>query len=214
VNETKEAGSGQADPSRETRVYMILAAVLVVVIVVIVIFLITEGLPALRGEAGPTTVVDVTPTLAPTFTPGPTKEPTNTPPPAPSPTVPPFVMTDSYTPTFELLSAGARPSTEWTGFFGQVLDAQGNPLSGVSLIILYPGGKPVDLVDVPTSPIVKTDADGSYEIRLADAPLADTWSILVLTDDGYPASDFYTFETDENTETGIQQIQVMWQKMP
>jgi hypothetical protein len=128
--------------------------------------------------------------------------------------MPPFVMTDDYTVSFVHLSAGARPSTEWTGFFGQVQDAEGNPLSGVALIVLYPGAKPVELEGVPTSPIVRTDADGNYEIRLADAPLADTWSILVLTEDGTPASDFLTFRTDENTESGIQQIQVIWQELP
>jgi hypothetical protein len=40
------------------------------------------------------------------------------------------------------------------------------------------------------------------------------WTIQLLTEDGYPASKLFTFQTDENTETGIQQIQVMWREIP
>lgn len=217
MSEIKEVNAGKTGPSHKPmRLYILIAGVLLVVIVVAGILLITKGLPALRKNEEPTAVTGIEPTatFAPTFTPGPTKAPTNTPLPPASPTAPAFVMTDDYTVTFRYLSAGARPSSEWTGFFGQVLDAEGNPLPGVPLIILYPDGRPVELEGIPTSPIVKTDADGSYEIRLADAPLAGSWSILVLTDDGHPASDFLTFQTDENTGTGIQQIQVLWQQVP
>ncbi len=104
------------------------------------------------------------------------------------------------------MSAGARPSAEWTGFFGQVTDAQGNPIPGVPLIVWYADG-------VAASPVVRTDADGNYEIRLANKPLAGVWSIQVLTDDMQAASKLQTFRTDENTETGIQNIQVLWQKV-
>lgn len=217
MSEAKGTSSGPAGPSRKsTRRYILIAAVLVAVIAVVAILLITKGLPALKGEKEPTAVTEAeaTATPVPTFTPGPTKEPTNTPLPSPTSIAPPFVMTDDYTVTFVFQSAGGRPSSEWTGFFGQVLDAEGNPLSGVPLIVLHPDGKPVELVGVPTSPVVKTDADGNYEIRLADGPYADSWNILVLTEDGYPASDVLTFETDENTETGFQQFQVIWQQLP
>jgi hypothetical protein len=35
-----------------------------------------------------------------------------------------------------------------------------------------------------------------------------------LTDDYQPASKLFSFDTDENTETGIQQIQVIWKQVP
>jgi hypothetical protein len=217
VSEEKETGSGSSVLSRiATRRYVLIAAVLVVVIVVAAILLITKGIPALREEEEPTAVTDVgaTATQMPTFTPGPTKEPTNTPLPSPTPTRPPFVMTDDYEVVFEAKTLEARPSTEWTGFFGQVLDAEGVPLADVPLIVLYPDLTPVELANVPTSPVVMTNEEGSYEIRLADGPHKDTWSILVLADDRRPASDILTFATDEDTDKGTQQIRIVWQQLP
>jgi hypothetical protein len=116
-------------------------------------------------------------------------------------------MQDTDTPAFSLDSAGARPSVEWTGFFGQVLDRAGNPLSGVSVVVWYRDGQ-------PAAPVVKTDQDGHYEIRLADAPLAGTLTIQLLTDDNLPASKLFTFQTNDNTQTGIQQVQAIWKQVP
>jgi hypothetical protein len=207
MSQIEESNSAQAGPSRNpNRLYVIIAAVLLVVIVVAAILLVTRGIPAMRGEEKPTDVAIATLTQVPTFTPAPTEEPTNTPPPPP-PTVPTLVMTDTDTPTFDFESAGARPSTEWTGFFGQVLDSAGSPLRGVSVIIWYRDGR-------PASSITTTDRDGYYEIHLADAPLAGSWTIQLLADDASPASKLFTFQTDENTETGIQQIQVIWKRIP
>ena len=115
-------------------------------------------------------------------------------------------MTGTDTPIFDFVSAAARPSAEWTGFFGQVTDAQGNPISDVPLVVWYPDG-------VAASQVVRTDANGNYEIRLAGGALAGVWSIQVLTDDMQAASKLQTFRTDENAETGIQNIQVLWQKV-
>lgn len=210
MSEPTDANGSPAGPSRDsTRLYIIIALVLVVVIIVVVILLITKGLPALRGEGQETPAAEAggTPTLAPTYTAGPTKEPTTTPLPPPSPTAPVPIMLDTDTPIFDFESAGARPGLEWTGFFGQVWDTEGEPVPGVLLIVWYRDG-------TPASPVVRTDDSGAYEIRLADAPLAGSWSIQVLTDDGQPASKLFTFNTDENTETGIQQIQVIWQEVP
>jgi hypothetical protein len=218
VSETGATSDGERGPSRNpTVLYIIVAALLVVIIVIAAYFLITKGLPALKGGSEPTAVAagPATSTPVPTFTPGPTRSPTNTPPPAPSPTLAVPAMLDTNTPLFELKSAGGRPSTEWTGFFGQVLDAQGNPLAGVPLILWYsePEGRPAELVHAPDSPIVRTAADGSFEMRLADAPYGGTWSIQVLTDDGGPASKLFTFQTSDNPQAGFQQIQVIWQKV-
>jgi hypothetical protein len=216
VSETETTDNGARGPSRNpTVLYIIVAALLVVIIVVAAYFLVTKGLPALRGEAEPTAMAagTVTSTPVPTFTAGPTRAPTTTPPPAPSPTLVVPAMLDTDTPVFELKSAAGRPATEWTGFFGQVLDAQGNPLAGVPLIIWYADGQPAELVDSPTTPIVRTAADGSYEMRLADSPAAGTWSIQVLADDGGPASKLFTFQTSDNPQAGFQQIQVIWQKV-
>ena len=96
---------------------------------------------------------------------------------------------------------------EWTGFFGQVFDSAGAPVANVSAVVWYRDG-------TPASPVVQTDETGYYEIRLADAPLAGVWSVQLLTDDWRPASKLYTFETDENADTGIQQIQVIWKQVP
>jgi hypothetical protein len=207
MSEPTEEDSSPTGPSRSfTWLYVILALVLVAVIVVLGFVLLTQGLPALREKGQPTTVAAVTVTLAPTFTPRPTREPTDTPPPAPSSTASAPEMRGLDVPLFAFVSAGARPSAEWTGFFGRVTDAQGNPLSGISVIIWYSDG-------TPASPAIKTDQSGSYEIRLADAPLAGTWTIQLLTDDGQPASQLFTFNTDDNTESGVQQIQVIWQRV-
>jgi hypothetical protein len=206
VSDPKEVNNGKAGSSpSSTRLYLLIAVVLVVVIVVAGVLLITKGLPALRkDEEAKTGADELAPTLAPTFTPGPPKAPTNTPLLPPTPTAVPPVMLDTDTPAFEFVSAGARPGVDWTGFFGQVVDASGQPLADVPLIIWYDDG-------TPASDVVRTDSNGNYEIRLADAPLAGTWSVQVLTGDGQAASKLFTFETDENTQSGIQQIQVLWQ---
>jgi hypothetical protein len=204
MSDANEVNAGKSS----VRLYILIAAVLVIIIVVAAVLLISWGLPALRGSEGATsTARDSMATLAPTFTPGPTKEPTNTPPPTPSPTPAPPVMLDTDTPAFEFVSAGARPGVEWTGLFGQVVDSEGNPLPGIPLAVWYDDG-------TLAADIVRTDDQGNYEIRLADAPLAGTWSIQVLTEDGQPASKLFTFKTDEDTEAGIQQIQVLWQEIP
>lgn len=204
--EPSDPGSSNS-PNRR---YILIAAVLVIVIVVAAILLVTWGIPALRGETEtPTAVTEVEPTATPvpTFTPGPTKAPTNTPVPLPTPTLEAPVMLDTDEPAFEFESAGARPGVEWTGFFGQVLDADGNPLAGVSVIVWYRDG-------TAASDVVQTDETGYYEIHLADAPLAGFWSIQLLADDWQPASKLFTFQTDENTEAGIQQLQVLWKQVP
>ncbi len=210
MSQTEEVNSEQAGSPRNPNLpYIILAAVLLVVIVVAAILLITQGIPALIGEQEPTAAAEIeaTATQVPTFTPGPTREPTNTPLPSPEPTSPTLVMRDTDTPTFEFESAGARPSTEWTGFVGQVLDAADKPVPGVAVIVWYRDGQ-------PASPVVRTDEGGEYEIRLADAPLAGIWSIQILDEENLPASKLFTFQTDENTETGVQHIQVIWRQIP
>lgn len=210
MSEIEELDTGQEEPPRNpNRMYIIAAAVLLVVIVVATVLLITQGIPALMGDKEPTAAAEIEPaaTQVATFTPGPTKAPTNTPVPPPSPTPPPLTMSDTDTPIFDFESAGARPGVEWTGFFGNVLDTAGNPVAGVPVIVWYRDGQPA------SSPI-QTDQDGYYEILLADAPLAGMWTIQLLTEDGYPASKLFTFQTDENTETGIQQVQVMWREIP
>ena len=197
-------------PSRNPNLmYIMAAAVLLVVIVLASILLITKGIPALLGDEEPTATAEIQPTATSvaTFTPGPTKEATHTPLPPPSPTPPPLVMSDTDAPVFGFESAGARPGKEWTGFFGNVLDTAGSPVAGVPVIIWYRDGQ-------PASEPIQTDQDGYYEIVLADAPLAGMWTIQLLTEDGYPASKLFTFQTDEDTEVGIQQIQVMWREIP
>ncbi len=206
MNEVQELDTGRNEPSRSpNRTYIIAAAVLVVVIIVAVVLLVTYGIPALKGTEEPTAATEAEPsvTQVPTSTPGPAAEPTDT----PSPVLPPLVMADTDTPAFDYDGAGARPGLEWTGFFGQVVDADGNPLPGVPVIVWYRDGQ-------PAADPTPTDQDGNYQIVLADAPLAGTWTIQLLTEDGQPASKLFTFETNENTETGIQQIQVLWKQKP
>lgn len=217
MSEAMEMNTGPglepSDPgssNNSTRRYILIAVVLVIVIVVAAILLVTWGIPALKGEAEtPTAVTEVKPTATsvPTFTPGPTKAPTNTPVPSLTPKLEAPVMLDIDEPVFEFESAGARPGVEWTGFFGQVFDAEGDPLAGVSVIVWYRDG-------TAATDVVQTDETGYYEIHLADAPLTGVWSIQLLTDDWLPASKLFTFQTDENTETGVQQLQVLWKRVP
>lgn len=209
MSEIKEMDNGPEAPApNPNRTYIIAAAVLLVIIVVAAVLLITQGIPALRGDKEPTSAADVEPTTTQvaTPTPAPTAEPSDTPP-AATPTLPPLVMSDTDTPIYDFESAGARPGVEWTGFFGQVVDKEGGPVEGVPVIVWYRDGQ------AASSP-TPTDQDGYYEIVLADAPLAGTWTIQLLTEDGYPASKLFTFQTDEDTENGIQQIQVLWQQIP
>jgi len=182
------------------RIYILVALVLIAVIVILAVILIAKGR---RNKEAATPTIAPTATLGATVAPPPTQAPAET---LPPPSTPFPVMADTDNPIFDFVSAGARPSSEWTGFFGQVTDAQGKPVPGVPLIVWYPDG-------VAASPVVKTDADGNYEIRLAEKPLAGVWSIQVLTDDLQTASKLQTFRTDENTETGIQNIQVLWKKV-
>ncbi len=210
---TEPTDTGPRRPaSNPTRIYIIAAVLLLVVIVAVAAILITRGIPALRRTPQPTLTAQAASTTAPTTTAAPTAAPTAqasvepTARPAPS-AEPSPVMSDVDSPGFALQSAGARPSTEWTGFFGQVVDAQGDPLAGVPLVVWYPDG-------TAASAVVETDAAGGYEVRLADGVLAGLWSIQVLSDDLQPASKLQTFATDENSQTGIQQIQVIWQQVP
>jgi hypothetical protein len=209
VSEIQPVDPGQQKPSRgSNRIYIIAAAVLLVVIVVTTVLLITEGIPALLGEKEATPAAEEpAATQVATFTPGPTAEPTNTALPTEAPAYPPPSMADTDAPIYEFKSAGARPGEAWTGFFGQVLDTAGEPVEGVPVIVWYRDG-------TPASPPTPTDQDGSFEIILADAPLAGAWTIQLLTGDMQPASRLLTFDTDENTGTGIQQIQVIWQQIP
>jgi hypothetical protein len=208
VSEIEELDNGPEAPApNPNRTYIIAAAVLLVIIVVAAVLLITQGIPALLGDSEPTSAAEIEPTATrvATSTPEPTAEPIDTP--AATPTLPPLVMSDTDTPIYDFESAGARPGAEWTGFFGQVFDTEGNPVAGVPVIVWYRDGQPA------SSP-TPTDQDGSYEIVLAEAPLVGTWTIQLLTEDGYPASKLFTFQTDEDTETGIQQIQVLWRQIP
>lgn len=209
MSEIEPSNNEQASPSRNsTRLYVLVAAILLVVIVVAVVLLITKGLPPWDGQdATAVSGGEVTATSVPTFTPGPTSLPTNTPLPSPTPTLEAPVMLDPEEPLFGFESAGARPSAEWTGFFGQVLDKTGSPVAGVSVIVWYDDG-------MPASSVVRTDAEGAYEIRLAEAPFAGKWNIQLLTDSYAPASKIFSFKTDEDTEKGIQQIQVIWRQVP
>lgn len=204
MNEIQGLGPVEPKPSRNPNVgYIIAAVILLAVIAVAVVLLITQGIPALTGKKDPTATAETEGISA--STPVPTQRPTNTPLPTATPLS--LVMSDTDTPTFGFDGAGARPGADWTGFFGQVLDANGSPVAGVPVIIWNDKAQPF------SSPAL-TDANGSYEIRLAEAPLAGAWTIQLLTEDGGPASKLFTFNTDTNTETGIQQIQVMWRQIP
>jgi hypothetical protein len=189
------------------RPYILAAAALLVVIVIAAILIITVGLPTMRGGGRETAAISVTASTmrASTLTPSLVPEPTLTP--SPWPTMPSLVMTDTDDPAFEFVSAGGRPGLEWTGFFGRVLDVDGQPLPDVSVVIWAEDGR-------PAVPPARTDKDGNYEILLAEAPRAGLWTIQLLTARGQPASKLFTFQTDVDAVSGIQQIQVIWGRVP
>lgn len=205
-----ENGGPDATAAAPVRRYILLAAALLIVIIIAIVLLVTWGIPALRSADQPTVAAQATSTITPvpTFTPGPTKAPTSTPPPSATPTRAAPEMEDTDAPIYDFESAGGRPGNEWTGFFGQVLDSSGQPLADVPVAIWYRDGR-------LASPITTTKEDGSYEIHLSDeAPLPGTWTIQLLTKDWQAASKLFTFQTDANIESGIQQIQVLWVKAP
>ncbi|HSJ56139.1 MAG TPA: hypothetical protein VLC95_03110 [Anaerolineae bacterium] len=199
-------------PRGTNRRYIIIAALLLVIILVAAILLLVVALPRLRGDAEATDVPTIasSPTIVPTFTAAPatatTRPPTPTLVPSATAGAPELVMRDTDTPVYQFASAGARPSSDWTGFFGQVLDTADNPVAGVFVVVWYPDGQ-------PAADPVETGTDGSYEIRVAEAPYEGDWSVQVLTGEYEPASKLVTFRTDEDTEQGIQQIQVIWQQV-
>lgn len=200
-------------PRRDpTRRYILIAAILLVIILIAAILLLVFALPALRGDEDPTQVPTLasSPTPVPTFTAAPTTAATRAPTPTLVPTQAPadaeLVMRDTDDPLYGFVSAGARPSPDWTGFFGQVLDASDNPVEGAVVVVWYSDGQ------LAADP-VETGEDGSYEIHLAEAPHIGTWSVQVLTEDYEPASKLVTFATDEDTTQGIQQIQVIWKQV-
>jgi hypothetical protein len=209
TEQEEQESAPQKPPRNPNLLYIIAAAVLLTVIVVAAILLITQGIPALLGDKEPTTATEIEPdaTAVATFTPRPTREATHTPVPPAPPALVPAAMSDTDTPRFDHESAGARPSEEWTGFFGNILDTDGNPVAAVPVIVWYRDGQ-------PASDPVLTDQDGYYEIVLAEAPLAGMWTIQLLAEDGHAASKLFSFQTDENTEAGIQQIQVIWREIP
>lgn len=176
-----------------------------------------EIAPSPAGSSAPTVpaapvLVEPTPAPAalPTITPapGPTTVPEPTRPITPT-AAPTLVMADPETPLYDIDDTGAMTSTLWTGFLGQVLDAQDRPLAGVPLIVwaAEPAGS-------PASPVIETDATGSYEIRLAAGPAAGAWSIQVLTADWRPASRLQTFYTGGDVDSGVQHIWVVWKQVP
>jgi hypothetical protein len=211
VNSTREgSASPEGAPQDVLRPYVLAAVALLVIIVVAAILILTVGLPAMRGESQETAAAGVGASatiVPPTSTLNPTPEPTLTLSPSPWPTMPALVLSDTDDPLFEFVSAGGRPGREWTGFFGQVLDAGGQPLLGVPVVVWGGDGR-------PAAPPVRTHGNGDYEIHLADAPRAGSWTIQVLTAGGQPASKPFTFQTDDNSKTGIQQIQVIWKRVP
>jgi hypothetical protein len=178
------------------------------VIVVCIILLVTKGIPALREsrESEPQAVAEATATRALTSTPVPADEETDPVVTLDAASAGP-VMQDTDAPRFDFNGAGARPSVEWTGFFGEVADTAGAPVEGVTVIIWDEFGQPA------VQP-VQTDGSGLYEIRLADAPYAGLWSIQLLSADNQPASRYFSFRTDEDTQSGVQQIQVLWKEVP
>ena len=210
MNKDAEANAGPEGASPDDlRPYILTAAALVLIIVITSILIVTMGLPALKGAGQETAAAGITAsaTTVVTATPSPTPQPTASPSPSPWPTIPALVMSDTDDPTFEFVSAGGRPGVEWTGFFGQVLEADEQPLQGVPVVIWAEDGQ-------PAAPPVRTDGSGDYEIRLAEAPRAGSWTIQVLTPEGQPASTLFTFQTDDDSQAGIQQIQVIWKRVP
>jgi hypothetical protein len=97
----------------------------------------------------------------------------------------------------------AGPSCDWTGFFGTVRDAAGQPLAGVQVGIWDESNS---LVAISIS-----GPDGKYERQLSATPLAGIWTLRVLVD-GKPASEPYAFRTDGDCRSGRQRFQIDWKR--
>jgi hypothetical protein len=118
---------------------------------------------------------------------------------------PPVPVTEPA-PAYQLRDAPlAGPDCDWTGFFGTVWDATGQPQAGVQIGIWDEND---NLIAISIS-----GPDGKYERQISEKPLAGTWALRVLVDGG-PASDSYAFRSDEDCRSGQQRFQIDWEQKP
>ncbi len=167
--------------------------------------------------------------LPPTWTPTPTKPPTSTPTitptrtPAPPTATPTFFTLPTWTPTatntptprpFYAPSADSpawlqSPNHDcgWMGVGGQVVDAAGNPVNGITVFLggKYEG-KPIQLTTTTTSGTAF--GDGGYEIQLADDPNStkETLYVQLYAADGAPISKQIYFRTYDDCQKNLIRI--------
>ncbi len=154
----------------------------------------------------PTITATPTDTATPTFTPTATRPPappptaTSTSTPIPSPTPWPYVQ-HGYTYMFpnDKNDAGC----DWLGVGGQVYDAQGIPLPGVS-IRCWIGGY---VFPVSVSGSHPEYGPAGWEVNLYDEPRDETWSCQVIQGDT-GVSPVVTFTTTTNNGCSLNSVRI------
>lgn len=133
------------------------------------------------------------PTATPTITP--TPKPTATPTPAPTP-LPYSVLSLQFGPNTRYPALGCN----WFGFFGQVTDRNGYPVSGVIVAVRtaeWPGVQAV------------TSASGEYEVFLDNHPKPGRW-LVQLYEHGMAVSPTITVDSKEDCNATL--IRLDWRR--
>jgi hypothetical protein len=136
--------------------------------------------PALTAPSPTETAVPSTPTAAPTATPIPAEVYRLQP------------GSPVYLPFFRQPELGCA----WTGVAGQIFDAQGEPVTGIVVVVEGAlGDTPVDAVTV--SGAAPAYGPGGYELQLGQQPIAaaGTLSLLLYDLDGVPLIQPLSFDT-------------------
>jgi len=154
----------------------------------------------------PTITATPTDTATPTFTPTATRPPappptaTSTHTPTPSPTPWPYVQ-HGY--TYMLPNDKNEAECDWLGVGGQVYDAQGIPLPGVSIRCWIGGyGFPTSV-----SGMHPEYGPAGWEVNLYDQPRDETWSCQA-TEGSTGVSPVVTFTTTTNNGCNLNSVRI------
>lgn len=160
--------------------------------------------PGPTHTPGPTPTPSDTPTPGPTRTPIATKTPTSTPT-LPGPTFAPFKFTKTNDPITWRADPYSTKCGTWMGVAGQVLDRDGKPLPGIS-VVGWGGPVPAEAKNVfvsGSSPRLNTlyNSPAAYEIYIG-APGEFDFNVQIY-ENGQPVSAVISFRTNGDCRTNL-----------
>ena len=160
----------------------------------------------LNPLAPPTPFVVITTTPDRAAFPPPTARPTDPAPSAGTDSPYPFALVDTvYTP-----NDNGR-GCNWASIAGSVTDLDGAPLSGYGVQIT--GGDPGDPLDEKVfSGSAQTYGPGGFELPLGGAPVAETFTLRLVTPQGTPVSDDYTLTTHDDCDENVAVVTFVQQR--